>query len=150
MVSHERRFRDKADMRLKVTAPAGWTLVSDLPKSGDGYSSTQSSYWGTVAAGKYTTTNVKSEKAAISVDTLKSGSDVVTPMAEAVGKMCDFYTQKFGPPPSSNFRIVEVQGASWTSQWSVGMLLLPPPDCGKTDQDALAYWLLINGSLKMP
>src|SRR5690349_1370778 len=61
-------YRDKADMRLKVAAPAGWTLVSDLPKSGDGYGSSQSSYWGTVAAGKYNTTNVKSEKAEISVD----------------------------------------------------------------------------------
>src|SRR4029079_10168593 len=34
-------YRDKADMRLKVTAPAGWTLVTDLAKSGDSYSSGQ-------------------------------------------------------------------------------------------------------------
>src|SRR6185295_3992267 len=34
-------YRDKADMRLKVNAPAGWTLIADLPKSGDGYASTQ-------------------------------------------------------------------------------------------------------------
>jgi aminopeptidase N len=149
-------FRDKADMRLKVTAPAGWTLVSDLAKSGDGYASTQSSYWGTVAAGKYTTTNVKSEKAEISVDTLKSASDVVTPMAEAVGKMFDFYTQKFGPPPSSNFRIVEVQGANWPSQWSVGMLLLPSTGLRKDyDPDAMAYavahqWFPLKYAVKDP
>src|SRR5207253_1686477 len=45
--------------------------------------------------------------------------------AESVGKVFDYYSQKFGPPPSSSFRIVEVEGANWNSQWSVGMLLLP-------------------------
>src|SRR6266704_6563880 len=55
-------YRDKAGMHLKVTAPASWTLVTDLAKSGDGYSSAQPSYWGTVAAGKYNTTNLKSDK----------------------------------------------------------------------------------------
>ena len=34
-------YRDKADMRLKVTAPASWTLVTDLAKSGDGYASAE-------------------------------------------------------------------------------------------------------------
>src|SRR5438093_10856824 len=65
-------YRDTADMQLKVTAPASWTLVTDLAKSGDGYSSAQPSYWGTVAAGKYNTTNLKSDKADISVHTLKA------------------------------------------------------------------------------
>ena len=74
-------YRDKADMRLKITAPAGWTLVTDLAKSADGYASTQPSYWGTVAAGKYNTTNLKSEKADISVHSLKAAADVVSPMA---------------------------------------------------------------------
>src|SRR4029077_9149153 len=83
-------YRDKADMRLKVTAPAGWTLVSDLAKSGDGYASTEPSYWGTVAAGKYNSTNVKTEKAEISISTLKASADVVSPMAETVGKVFDF------------------------------------------------------------
>src|SRR5215831_7122490 len=53
-------YRDKADMRIKVSAPAGWSLVTDLAKSGDGYASTQPSYWGTVVAGKYNSTTVKS------------------------------------------------------------------------------------------
>src|SRR5215510_5503542 len=30
-------YRDAADMRLRVSVPAGWTLVTDLAKSGDGY-----------------------------------------------------------------------------------------------------------------
>src|SRR5437867_2899380 len=149
-------YRDTADMRLKVTVPAGWTLVTDLAKSGDGYASTQPSYWGTVAAGKYNTTNVKSEKADISVSTLKAAADVASPMAEAVGKMFDFYTQKFGPPPSANFRIVEVEGANWPSQWSVGMLLLPSTGIRKDfDPDALAYsvahqWFPMKFAVKDP
>jgi aminopeptidase N len=133
-------YRDKAVMRLKVAAPVGWTLVTDLAKAADGFSGAQPSYWGTVVAGKYNTTNLKSEKASISIDTLKAATDVASPMAEAVGKMVDFFTERFGPPPSTSFRIVEVQGANWPSQWSVGMLLLPSTGFRKDfDQDALAY-----------
>jgi tetratricopeptide (TPR) repeat protein len=143
-------------MRLKVTAPAGWTLVSDLAKSGDGYASTEPSYWGTVAAGRYNTTNVKSDKADVSVDTLKAAADVVSPMAEAVGKIFDFYTEKFGPPPSRTFRIVEVQGANWASQWAVGMLFLPSAGIRKDfDADALAssvahQWFPLKIAVKDP
>jgi aminopeptidase N len=149
-------YRDKADLRLSITAPAGWTLVTDLPKSADGYSSPQPSYWGTVVAGKYNTTNSKSEKADISISTLKAPADVVTPMSEAVGKMFDFYTSKFGPPPSASFRIVEVEGANWPSQWSVGMLLLPSTGIRKDfDSDALAFsiahqWFPLKYAVKDP
>ena len=149
-------YRDKADFRLNITAPAGWTLVTDLAKSNDGYVSSQPSYWGTVVAGKYNTTNSKSEKADISISTLKAAADVVTPMAEAVGKMFDFYTSKFGPPPSGTFRIVEVEGANWPSQWSVGMLLLPSTGIRKDfDPDALAFsiahqWFPLKYAAKDP
>jgi len=132
-------YRDKADMHLKVSAPADWTLITDLAKTSDGYSSTQQSFWGTVAAGKYTTTNQKSGNADISIHTLKASSDAVAPMAEAVGKMFDYYTGKFGPPPSPALRIIEVQGANWSAQWSVGMLLLPSSGFRRDfDADALA------------
>jgi aminopeptidase N len=149
-------YRDKADMRLKVTAPAGWTLVTDLSKSGDGYASTTPSYWGTVAAGKYNSTNLKTDKAEISINTLKASAEAVTPMAETVGKMFDFYTEKFGAAPSPNFRIVEVSGANWPSQWSVGMLLLPSAGIRKDfDQDALAssvahQWFPLKFAVKDP
>ena len=114
------------------------------------------SYWGTVAAGKYNSTNVKTEKAEISISTLKASADVVSPMAETVGKIFDFYTEKFGPPPSPNFRIVEVSGANWPSQWSVGMLLLPSAGIRKDfDQDALAssvahQWFPLKFAVKDP
>jgi aminopeptidase N len=149
-------YRDKADMKLKVNAPAGWTLVTDLVKSGDGFASSQPSYWGTITAGKYNTTNVKSEKADIAVYTLKAAGDTMSPMAEAVGKMFDFYSEKFGPPPSPNFRIVEVQGANWSSQWSVGMLLLPSAGIRKDfDADALSasvahQWFPLKIAVKDP
>jgi aminopeptidase N len=149
-------YRDKADMRLKVAAPAGWTLITDLAKSGDGYASTQPSYWGTVVVGKYNTTNLKAEKTEISVHTLKAASDVVAPMAAAVGKMYDFYTEKFGPPPSPSFRIIEVQGANWSAQWSVGMLLLPSSGIRRDfDADALAstvahQWFPLKIQVKDP
>jgi aminopeptidase N len=149
-------YKDKADFRLYVAAPAGWTLVTDLAKSGDGYNSPQPSYWGTVVAGKYNTTSSKSEKADISISTLKAPADVVAPMAETVGKMFDFYSSKFGPPPSPSFRIVEVEGANWPSQWSVGMLLLPSTGIRKDfDADALAFsvahqWFPLKYTAKDP
>src|SRR5947209_4540727 len=70
-------YRDKADMRLKLNVPSEWTLVTDLPKGGDGFASNQPSYWGAVAAGKYTTTSYKSEKAEIAVHSVKADADIV-------------------------------------------------------------------------
>jgi aminopeptidase N len=133
-------YKDKANLKLKINAPTDWTLVTDLAKSGDGFASSQPSYWGTLTAGKYTTTSVKSEKAVdISVNTIAAKPEAVTPLADAVGKIFDFYTEKFGPAPAPGLRIVEVEGANWTSQWSIGTLLLPSSQFRKDfDAPALA------------
>ncbi len=149
-------YKDKANMRLKVKAPAGWSLVTDLPKTGDSFTSSQPSYWGMVAAGKYTTTDVKSEKSQISVHTIKAAADAITPMAEAVGKAMDYYTETFGPPLSSTLHVVEVEGANWTSQWSMGTLLLPSSQFRKDfDLPALAstvahQWFPLKIAVKDP
>ena len=149
-------YRDKADMRLKLNVPPEWTLVTDLPKAGDGFASNQPSYWGTVAAGKYTTTSYKSEKAEIAVHSVKADADIVKSMAESVGKVFDYYSQRFGPPPSSNFRVVEVEGANWNAQWSIGMLLLPSSQLRKDfDLPALAatvahQWFPLKIGVKDP
>src|SRR5690242_14238967 len=149
-------YRDKADMKLKVNAPAGWSLVTDLVKTNDIYTSPQQSYWGTLTAGKYNTTSAKSSKADITINTLKAASDSVAPMADAVGKMFDYYSERFGPIPSKSFRIVEVQGANWNAQSSVGMLLVPSSGIRKDfDADALAFavahqWFPIKFPVKDP
>ena len=143
-------------MRLKVTVPPGWSLVTDLPKVGDGFASPQPSYWGMVAAGNYTATDVKTEKSEISIHTLKAAADTVQPMAETVGKVLDYYTETFGPPPVPTLRIIEVQGANWTSQWSVGTLLLPSSQFRKDfDLSALAttiahQWFPLKIAVKDP
>jgi aminopeptidase N len=121
-------YEDKAEMRLQVIAPPDWTVVTDLPKSADpkyAYAATQPSYWGLIAAGHYTPNTVKTESAEISVGTLKAESEAAAPMAEAVGKIVDFYSLTFGPPPSSTLRMLEVDGANWQSRWAIGTLLLP-------------------------
>lgn len=147
-------YRDKANMRLKINAPAGWSVVCDLAKAGDGYASSQPSYWGTIAAGKYTAVNVKAGGADIAVDTLSADAAAVSPIADAVGKMFDFYSEKFGPPPSNSFRIVEVQGANWNAQSSVGMLMVPSTGIRKDfDSDALSFavahqWFPMKFSIK--
>ena len=149
-------YKDKADMKLKVNAPAGWTLVTDLPKTGDTFTSAQQSYWGTVVAGNYTATNVKSDKTQITVSTVKAAPDAVTPMAESVGKILDYYTEKFGPPASSTLRVIEVDGANWSSQWSIGTLLLPSTQFRKDfDADSLAIslahqWFPLKIAVKDP
>jgi peptidase M1-like protein/tetratricopeptide repeat protein len=118
-------FSDKAEMKLNVTAPPDWKLVTDLPRAGSGFASSQPAFWGMVAAGKYTPVDVKGEKSEVTVQTLKAPAEVATPIAEAAGKIMDYYTETFGPPPSSKLSIVEVQGANWPSRWAVGTLLLP-------------------------
>jgi hypothetical protein len=135
-------YKSKANMHLRVHAPNGWSVVSDLTPAADGFSSRTPSYWGMLAAGKYTGVTAKAGKNEIAVDTLKASTESVTPLAESAGKILDFYTETFGPAPSPRFRIVEVQGANWSSQWSLGALLLPSsqfrPDF---DLDALARTL---------
>ena len=63
-------YRDKADMRLKVTAPAGWTARDRSSEVGEWLSRAQPpSYWGMVVAGKYTPHRLsKTEKAEITVN----------------------------------------------------------------------------------
>src|SRR4030095_13167488 len=72
-----------------------------------------------------TPVDVKAEKSEITVQALKAAADVAKPIAEAAGKLMDYYTETFGPPASSHLNIVEVQGANWPSRWAVGTLLLP-------------------------
>jgi aminopeptidase N len=132
-------FADKATMHLSVTAPPDWKLIADLPRTADGFSSSQPSFWGMVAAGKYTPVDVKSEKGEVTVEALRASADVATPVAEAAGKILDYYTETFGPPPSSKLNIVEVQGANWDSRWAIGTLLLPSTQLRKDfDVPALA------------
>jgi hypothetical protein len=118
-------YKDKASMRLTVHAPAGWTVVADLPAAGSDFASSTPSYWGTLALGKYTAVTVKSGDNDITVYTLKAPSQAVYPLAVAAGKILDFYGSKFGPLPSRQFHIVEAQDANWTSRWSIGSLVLP-------------------------
>jgi len=149
-------YRDKADFRLKIHAPADWTVVADVPKSGDGFASTQPSYWGTIAAGKYSTTSYKSDKADITVNTLKANGDIVKSLAETSGKVFDYYVERFGPAAAPGLRIVEVEGANWNSQWSAGMLLMPTSQLKKDfDVPTLAatvahQWFPLKVAVKDP
>jgi len=117
-------FTDKAEMKLHVNAPSDWAIVADLPAAGADFNSTEPSYWGMVAAGKYTRAGFNSDKSEVMVYTLDTQTNA-QPIAEAAGKILDFYKETFGPPPAPQFRIVQVQGANWASKWSVGTLLLP-------------------------
>ena len=149
-------YRDKADMRMKIHAPADWTLVADVPKSGDGFASLQPSYWGTIAAGKYTATNYKSDSGDVVVNSLKTPPDVVKSVAETSGKVIDYYSRRFGSAPALDLHIVEVDGANWPSQWSVGMLLLPSSQLKKDfDVPTLAatlahQWFPLKVAVKDP
>jgi len=118
-------YKDKAAMQLTVKAPAGWSVVADLPPSGAGFASNTPSFWGTLALGKYSATTVKSGDNDITVYTIKAPAAAVSPLAVASGKILDFYTAKFGPQTSRQFHIIEAPDANWTSRFSMGSLLLP-------------------------
>jgi len=121
--------RDKSAMLVKVTAPATWTVVSDMPPipntEPNTFGSKDPSYWGMIAAGNYKPKSVKTDKGELSVASIKAPDDAITALVDSATKMLDFYTATFGPLNTPAFRIVEVEGANWNSQYSVGTLLLP-------------------------
>jgi tetratricopeptide (TPR) repeat protein len=109
-----------------------------------------------VAAGKYTPVDARSEKSEVTVQTVRTAAEVATPIAEAAGKILDYYTETFGPPPSSKLNIVEVQGANWNSRWAIGSLLVPATQLRKDfDLPALAtaiahQWFPLKIGVKDP
>jgi aminopeptidase N len=117
-------FKDKATITMKVHAPADWTVLSDIPGSGGSFSSQTPSYWGLLAAGKYTTSTVKIDRGELSVHTLKAKAEDSKALVDHAGKALNFYTETFGAPPQQNFRIIEAAGANWPSRWGVGAMLL--------------------------
>ncbi len=100
------------------------------------------SYWGLVAAGKYTSTTVKTDRGEVSIHTLKAKAEDANPIVQSAGKTLDFYASLFGPPVQPKFHIIEAADANWPSRWGVGALLMSNgqfrPDF---DQPALAIAL---------
>jgi aminopeptidase N len=120
--------REKSKMLVTVKAPGDWTVVSDMPAipgQANIFGSNTPSYWGMIAAGRYTPKTIKTDKGDLLVATIKAPEDAVTPMAESASKILAFYSGTFGPLATPTFRIIEVEGANWNSQYSVGTLLLP-------------------------
>ena len=117
-------YKDKAVVTLTVHAPSDWTVISDLPGSGNRFSSTTPSYWGLIAAGKYTSNTVKTDRGEVSVHTLKAKSEDAKPIVEAAAKVLNFYAATFGPPIQPQFHIIEAADANWPSRWGVGTLMM--------------------------
>jgi len=117
-------YKDKATVVLKVHAPADWTVLTDIPGTGTSFSSQTPSYWGLLAAGKYTTNTVKIDRGDVSVHTLTAKGDDAKSMVDHAGKALNFYTDTFGPPLQPNFHIIEAAGANWPSRGGVGALLM--------------------------
>src|SRR5688572_25133854 len=117
-------YKDKAAASLKVNAPAGWTVLSDLPGSGTGFASQIPSFWGLVAAGKFTSASVKTERGEVAAHTLTAKSVDVEKIAGTAGKALDFYAATFGPAEVSKFQIIEAPKVNWPSRWASGVLLM--------------------------
>lgn len=117
-------YKDKAVVALTVHAPTDWTVVSDLPGAGSSFSSAVPSYWGLVAAGKYTSTTTKTDRTEIQLHTLSAKNEDSAQIVEAAGKTLDFYTMTFGPLIEPKFQIVEATDANWPSRFGVGTLLM--------------------------
>jgi len=120
--------RDRSVMLLTVKAPDDWTVVSDMqpiPGQTNVFGGKEPSYWGMIAAGKYKPKTIKTDKAELVVATIRAPEDALAAMADSASKILNFYSATFGPLTAPTFRIVEIQGANWNSQYSVGTLLLP-------------------------
>src|SRR5678815_926630 len=132
-------YKDKALTTLTVHVPAEWTAVADLPSTGGKFTATVPSYWGLLAAGKYNSSTVKTDRGEVSIHTLKAKSEDAAPIVQSASKTLDFYTGLFGPLVQPKFHIIEAADANWASRWGVGSLLMSNgqfrPDF---DQPALA------------
>ena len=117
-------FKDKAATTLTVHVPGDWTAVTDLPGAGSRFSTSVPSYWGTVAAGKYTSTTVRTDRNEVALHTLKAKSEDANTIVQNAGKILDFYANTFGPPLQSRFHLIEVADANWPSRPGVGTLLM--------------------------
>lgn len=121
-------YKDKAAASLRVNAPADWTVLSDLGAveggSGRAFGSLTPSYWGTVAAGKFTSSTVKTGSGDVIVHTLTAKPADAEKMAETAGMALSFFSQTFGPPPAAGFQIIEAPGVNWASKWATGVLLM--------------------------
>jgi aminopeptidase N len=135
-------YQDKAITTVTVHAPADWTVLSDLPGSAGKFTSTEPSYWGLVAAGKYTSTSAKSDRGEVTIHTLKAKTEDANPIVQSAGKTLDFYTNTFGPLVQPKFQIIEATDANWPSRWGVGALLMSNGQFrADFDQPALAIAL---------
>jgi aminopeptidase N len=132
-------YKDKALTNLTVHVPSDWTAVADMPSSGGKFAGSVPSYWGLVAAGKYTSSTVKTDRGEVSIHTLKAKGEDATPIVQSASKTLDFYAGLFGPLVQPKFHIIEAADANWPSRWGVGALLMSNgqfrPDF---DQPALA------------
>ncbi|HEX5000266.1 MAG TPA: M1 family aminopeptidase [Terriglobia bacterium] len=117
-------FSDKATMVLHVTVPNGWTPVTDVPSAGTGYATFTPSFWGLLAAGPYKTDELKTTRATVDVHTLNADSAGARYLQVSSARILDFYSSTFGFPQFPVFHIVEVDGVSWTSRSSPGVLIL--------------------------
>jgi aminopeptidase N len=135
-------YKDKAITTVTVHAPADWTTLSDLPGSGGKFTSSEPSYWGLIAAGKYTSTSAKTDRGEVTIHTLKAKTEDANPIVESAGKTLDFYTNTFGPLTQPKFQIIEAPDANWPSRWGVGALLMSNGQFrADFDQPALAIAL---------
>ena len=137
--------RDAALMNLQLTVPSDWQIASALSQVGVTrpdfvtgtidvtLQGTEPSFWGTLAAGPYESISVPtdggldigSEGVAIEARVFKDSVDAAREMSRAAGEMFSFFEAAFGEAVSPSFRIVEIDGADWTSRSVPGMLLLP-------------------------
>ncbi len=145
--------RDAAIMNLHLILPSNWQVASALTEVDSSQpdfvtgtievslEGAEPSFWGTLAAGPYESilipssspssipseggpesgTDIPAIEARVFEDSVESAREM-TAAAEGV---FSFLTDTFGEAVAPTFRIVEIEGANWSSRSVPGMLLLP-------------------------
>jgi aminopeptidase N len=129
-------------MILHVTAPPGWSVISDMPAAGNGFASLTPSYWGMFVTGPYKADELKTRRVAVSVNILNADPGAARYLQATTARVLDYYAETFGPLPSPGFQIVEVEGANWTSRWSAGALIIAASKFRRDFDDATLARLL--------
>ena len=128
-------YRDSSMMELNLTVPSDWQVVTSLTKGADvslgetsslSFAGTTPSFWGSLVGGRYETIAVSTEEGPeVEVMVLGDAAEAGAEMGEAAAEVMAFYTETFGEPRSSSFRLVAIDGANWESRSAAGVLLLP-------------------------
>ncbi len=139
-------LRDRATATFRITAPKDFVVVMDgTPKAkelnGDKEISTfmteRPSFPGSLALAKFNVLPVSSAKTEVKFYVKDNKRDYVNPHSEVIGKILELFSEKFGPYPAKELKVVVLDNSSLLGYSAPGMEFLADRAFSSTPNDNL-------------